>query len=239
MDQLHRQPPKAMVGARIPKAWVEKLKALSEATGRSQTDLIVEAISRFLDEEVDTMSDRLLSVEQEIHVLHQHLTKVPDSNDVAMLAFRVQKLEEAIATVPAALQTRSSGLSTLPTVSLSELSYEDIEDEPDEILYDFLEPEAHAQSTLSTLPQPSPEPVEQPPQPHPQVPAPSAPPIAFREGIAQKELCLRYEIDASQLSRATKRLGKTPQQYLEEVTGWTYQVSDGKKRGKWFPPLQT
>ncbi|MBW4490762.1 MAG: ribbon-helix-helix domain-containing protein [Trichocoleus desertorum ATA4-8-CV12] len=71
--------PKQMVGARVPELWVSKLKALSETTGLSQTELIYQAIGQYLSEDVSTVGDRLSTIEGEVSSIKQRLGKLTAS----------------------------------------------------------------------------------------------------------------------------------------------------------------
>ncbi|MEP0873201.1 ribbon-helix-helix domain-containing protein [Trichocoleus desertorum AS-A10] len=68
--------PKQMIGARVPELWVSKLKALSETTGLSQTELIYQAIGQYLGEDVTTVGDRLQTLEGEVTAIKQRLGKL-------------------------------------------------------------------------------------------------------------------------------------------------------------------
>lgn len=59
--------PKETVGVRIPKSWVAKLEHMAEETNLSKTDLLVEAIGRYLGEDVSGVSDRLQKLEREVN----------------------------------------------------------------------------------------------------------------------------------------------------------------------------
>jgi hypothetical protein len=51
-------------------------------------------------------------------------------------------------------------------------------------------------------------------------------------GISQNELCKKFNLDSKSLSRTAKRRSLTPQQFLEQSTGWIYRSK------KWYPPAQ-
>jgi hypothetical protein len=71
--------PKQMVGARVPELWMSKIKALSETTGLSQTELIYQAIGQYLGEDVATVGDRLSTIEGEVTAIKQRLGKLTAS----------------------------------------------------------------------------------------------------------------------------------------------------------------
>lgn len=58
--------PKRNVTARIPENIHQNLTTLIEVTGRSQSELINEAIAQYLGEEVETVGDRLANLEREV-----------------------------------------------------------------------------------------------------------------------------------------------------------------------------
>ena len=65
--------PKQVIGARVPKLWMSKLKAFSETTGLSQTELIYSAIGQYLGEDVATVGDRLPTIEGEVTAIKPQL----------------------------------------------------------------------------------------------------------------------------------------------------------------------
>ncbi|MEP0840826.1 hypothetical protein [Coleofasciculus sp. FACHB-64] len=53
------------------------------------------------------------------------------------------------------------------------------------------------------------------------------------EGLSQGDLCVRFHLSSSNISRHAKAKGMTSQEYLHHLTGW-------ELRGrKWYPPLTT
>jgi predicted DNA-binding protein len=65
--------PKQNVGVRLPVPWIEKLKALSEQTGLTPTELLTEAIGNYLGEDVSGVGDRLQKLEREVNELKRKL----------------------------------------------------------------------------------------------------------------------------------------------------------------------
>jgi hypothetical protein len=63
---------KQTVGVRLPVPWVEKLKAMSEETGFSQSDLLLEAIACYLGKD-GLIGDRLGRLERDVSELKRKL----------------------------------------------------------------------------------------------------------------------------------------------------------------------
>ena len=122
----HQESRKQKVTVKLPTAWVEQLEALSQSTGRSQNELLSEAIGRYLGQDDSTasdstVSDRLQKLEQELSDLRQTVDQLVQAQAFASLARSTQPAME-------------------PSRSSEDSDDDEIEDEPDEILYSFLEP---------------------------------------------------------------------------------------------------
>ena len=122
----HQESRKQKVTVKLPNTWVEQLEALSQATGRSQNELLSEAIGRYLGQDDSTasdstVSDRLQKLEQELSALRQTVDQLVQAQAFASLARSTQPAME-------------------PSRSSEDSDDDEIEDEPDEILYSFLEP---------------------------------------------------------------------------------------------------
>ena len=122
----HQESRKQKVTVKLPNTWVEQLEALSQATGRSQNELLSEAIGRYLGQDDSTasdstVSDRLQKLEQELSDLRQTVDQLVQAQAFASLARSTQPAME-------------------PSRSSEDSNDDEIEDEPDEILYSFLEP---------------------------------------------------------------------------------------------------
>ncbi len=63
-------PKDPMVGARIPEDYINELDAICEATGRSRSQIILEAIEVYLGKESDdTVESQLAALKQEVEAL--------------------------------------------------------------------------------------------------------------------------------------------------------------------------
>lgn len=65
--------PKVSVGVRIPQEWLNQLDALETVTQKSRTTLLLEAIGSYLGEDVETVCDRIQTLEQEVAELKKKL----------------------------------------------------------------------------------------------------------------------------------------------------------------------
>lgn len=65
--------PKEMVGVRLPADWIEQLRRLSEETGLSQTELMMEAIGSYLGKDVSGICDRIQRLERDVDQLKKRL----------------------------------------------------------------------------------------------------------------------------------------------------------------------
>lgn len=73
------QTPPNQIGTRIPAEWLEKLKQICEATGKSQTQIIYEAVGKYLGEEVDTFDHELRDLTVRMEVVENRLGKLTAS----------------------------------------------------------------------------------------------------------------------------------------------------------------
>jgi len=63
-------PKDPMIGARIPQDYINELDAICEATGRSRSQVILEAIEVYLGKESDdTVESQLAALKQEVEAL--------------------------------------------------------------------------------------------------------------------------------------------------------------------------
>ena len=63
-------PKDPMIGARIPQDYINELDAICEATGRSRSQVILEAIEVYLGKESDdTVESELAALKQEVEAL--------------------------------------------------------------------------------------------------------------------------------------------------------------------------
>ena len=63
-------PKDPMVGARVPQDYINELDAICEATGRSRSQIILEAIEVYLGKESgDTVESELAALRQEVEAL--------------------------------------------------------------------------------------------------------------------------------------------------------------------------
>lgn len=111
------------VHCELPLAWKMKLERLAAERKQAPADVMTEAIAYYLGETVNTNAQRLDSLDSEVTSLRQSL----------------HELTQRLDYVQAIALKRSPALATPPPPP-SDHEYWDIDDEPDEILYDFLDP---------------------------------------------------------------------------------------------------
>lgn len=73
------QTPPKQIGTRIPPEWVEKLQQLCEATGKSQAQIVYEAVGKYLGEDVDTVDHELRDLIVRMEVVENRLGKLTAS----------------------------------------------------------------------------------------------------------------------------------------------------------------
>ena len=125
---------KTVVNCEIPNHWQAKLDELGNARGKSTSQIVYEAIAIYLGEDVSTLDDRLIAMEEEVSRLNTSLEQLTST---------VQNLQQKLVTAASiigAVETNSLGNNYQLVESSSNSDEEAWDDEPDEILYDFLEP---------------------------------------------------------------------------------------------------
>lgn len=65
---------KKTISARIPGEMFDRLEGLAAETGKDRTDLITEAIAQYLGDAVESVGDRLGTLEREVEALQGKLT---------------------------------------------------------------------------------------------------------------------------------------------------------------------
>lgn len=115
---------KVTVSCQIPSNWKQKIERLAAERKKQSHQIIYEALAQYLGENIETTDNRLLALETELTQLRQEITNLNTT---------VQQLQRR-------WSTTSASASAFQDVTVAD-DDDFIEDEPDEILYDFLPPE--------------------------------------------------------------------------------------------------
>ncbi|MFB2835950.1 hypothetical protein [Floridanema evergladense] len=111
---------KVKVSCKIPQEWEAKIELLAKERKTQPSKIIYEALAQYLGENANTDDSRLNALEVEVTMLKRQ---------IAELTILVRNRQP-------------NSLTKLPEVPANvEDDHDFIEDEPDEILYDFLPPE--------------------------------------------------------------------------------------------------
>lgn len=124
-------PENSMVSCPIPLDWQAKIEVLATQRRKSPEEIVYEAIAHYLGENALTSDNRLSALEVEVSSLH---------GLVAELSSTVKDLQQGLVTAASSISVAETK-TVNPTQVLQKVDPdldEDIEDEPDEILYDFL-----------------------------------------------------------------------------------------------------
>ncbi|MBD2609384.1 ribbon-helix-helix protein, CopG family [Scytonema hofmannii FACHB-248] len=89
------------LGVRVPREWMEIIDNLSSATNRNRTTIAREAIGQYLQQNIDTIPDRITALESKIAQVNDKLTV--DTGIVAPLNQRLDKLEDILQAILQAL----------------------------------------------------------------------------------------------------------------------------------------
>lgn len=87
----NKEPPKENIGARIPVTWLQQIQALSDATGLTKTEIMNEAIGQYLQQNIDTIPNRITALEDKLS-----LSNGKPIDDSHAINERLDKLEAMI-----------------------------------------------------------------------------------------------------------------------------------------------
>lgn len=90
----NKEPPKENIGARIPVAWLQQIQALSDATGLTKTEIMNEAIGQYLQQNIDTIPNRITALEDKLSLSNGK--PIVDSHAITTINERLDKLEAMI-----------------------------------------------------------------------------------------------------------------------------------------------
>ncbi|HEY9690954.1 MAG TPA: hypothetical protein V6D15_01990 [Oculatellaceae cyanobacterium] len=121
------------VSCQVPPNWKAKIERLAVLRGKTPQEIIYEALGQYLGEEQSTNETRFNTLEVEVSSLN---------TNIASLTCTVKDLQQRLVTAASIIsipETKSiTPQQRLPNVN--SLYQEDLEDEPDEILYEFIDP---------------------------------------------------------------------------------------------------
>ena len=67
-----------MVGARVPHPWKDQMEGITQATGKSESEIVREALARYLDrtdlDSVESLMRRVATLERQLKKLSQLVT---------------------------------------------------------------------------------------------------------------------------------------------------------------------
>jgi predicted transcriptional regulator len=124
---------KAIVSCQIPQDWKVKIEHLATERKKEPSQIIYEALAQYLGQEVNRNESRLNTLEAEITTLR---------GSISQLELIVKHLQQRSHVVAAGSNSSTVSVNPSPIQSVQPFIDDDLmEDEPDEILIDFLPPE--------------------------------------------------------------------------------------------------
>ncbi|MFB2970095.1 hypothetical protein ACE1CD_14055 [Aerosakkonema sp. BLCC-F183] len=124
-----------MVNCQIPQDWKRQIEQIAAQRKKQSAQIIYEAIAQYLGEDIQTVDNRLLALEKEMPTLQKEITQ---------LNATVKSLQERLHAATSTIAISDPASVNLIKKVQQEYIYSDEnfpDDEPDEILYGFLEPE--------------------------------------------------------------------------------------------------
>ncbi|AFY78771.1 MAG: ribbon-helix-helix protein, CopG family [Hydrococcus sp. C42_A2020_068] len=130
----------ATLEVNVPQAWIEQFETLANQSGRSASELVREALARYLDisgqqpaTSLDRLSSELKTFKAELAELTQKVNALSEKSYlITTMSARLTTLERAISLGNLKQTTTSTPCQLMDTDD------DDYDDEPDEILTDFL-----------------------------------------------------------------------------------------------------
>lgn len=137
-----KQPASAMI--RVPTPLVEAVKELARLHRQGQTQAVLEGVQELIAA-IDRQANQGLVDRDAIAALTARVERLElanglaDRDAIAALMARVERLELAVRQAAPSLNSLPVQRPAALPIDPSDYTYEDFEDEPDEILTDFLE----------------------------------------------------------------------------------------------------
>lgn len=135
----NKEPPKENIGARIPVAWLQQIQALSDATGLTKTEIMNEAIGQYLQQNIDTIPNRITALEDKLivdsHAINERLDKLEAMiqsviNEIKNIQPEIKVVEKIKETVSDA--ERYGGITLTHLLEKYHLKYNQIKKEASE-----------------------------------------------------------------------------------------------------------
>jgi hypothetical protein len=128
-----------LIGAFIPQDWLEEIDAICTQQGHTRSEWLASLIAEVLGK---TNGHTLIALRQRVDRLEQNQEEMGAlQRQIAALKQEVQSLQMQLHSVSLQARSGQPNEPQRPLVQPSEsYDFPETEDEPDEILYDFLEP---------------------------------------------------------------------------------------------------
>ncbi|ACK69337.1 CopG domain protein DNA-binding domain protein [Gloeothece citriformis PCC 7424] len=131
-----------LLGATVPQEWIDKFEQLAKQTNRPVSDLVREALAQYIG--IDENSSRIISqleqFKEDLQLLRQRVTETElYKTQIRDLLLRLAVVEQSLSKGQTSVMSPNVNLFSQAKLKEETENYEDdIEDEPDEILTDFI-----------------------------------------------------------------------------------------------------
>lgn len=131
---LFKMSDEVMVNYQIPQDWQAKIKRLAAERKKEPRQIIDEALAQYLGEAINTSDIRLNALETEVSMLRGQLSQ---------LEITVRNLQQQLLAAVSTIDRSDTVVRRSQVFQEVQMDDDDDfgDDEPDEILYDFLPPE--------------------------------------------------------------------------------------------------
>lgn len=129
-----------LLGATVPQEWIDKFELLAKHRGRSVSELVRDALAQYIgiDESSSKIVSQLAQFQAELKLLKQKITEVElYKTQIKELSVRLAVVEQNMGKAQSQLFSSNSSSSEAWLID-NEIDEDYIDDEPDEVLTDFL-----------------------------------------------------------------------------------------------------
>ncbi|AVQ70908.1 hypothetical protein MTo_03614 [Microcystis aeruginosa NIES-1211] len=133
---------KIVIKTKVKPALLAQIDGLAQAQNQSISQLMLAALNQYLDlaENRPTATDSLQIIQAELKLLQAKINKIDQfKQEVDSLSFRLNNLEQLLSPLQSQQSLTLAAANFSAAVDfIGELDEDDIDDEPDEILTDFV-----------------------------------------------------------------------------------------------------
>lgn len=132
-----------LLGATVPQEWIDRFEKLAKQRGHSVTEVVRDALAKYIGIDANSakMFSQLEQCQTEIKLLKKKITELElYKTQIKDLSIRLSCVEQNIGKIQTQSINTNSKASSETWLIKDTIDEDDFDDEPDEILTDFLPP---------------------------------------------------------------------------------------------------